>query len=492
MKHFIEKISAHLTFQGFRRACFIVFALLYLVLCPLILLYAFGYIFQPEKQKIVRTGLAAVSTFPSGADLYLGSSRFTKKTPAVITDLLPGRYSLKIFLKNYRPWMRHVDIHPGLAASFDRIILIPRTLPLQILSRQIFKELIPTENQKSFFLSKGPGLKDLFLFDPPDQSLRSVLIPAIYQDARLINFFPLKTSGMVVQGSWKGNDKYFLIRPSQAAVDISAAVLEPPEAFYDVPDNPDILFSVSRGALTAIKIQTGQFFPDFAGPLKGFGLHHKKLYFLDKNRQLISNTFHLDNPQFHLDESALPEKLLETKDFYDITVLPPRFMVFLGKKGELFINSWPYLACPRGCLGFSFNPRQQKILFWTKHSITVLTLAGVKRMDKDSIDSFFFPDEIFRDGKDIQQCFWAYDFSHILFKDEEKICLLELPVEGNPRLEVLTEAKKDSPMYYSENSGTMIFIDPQNGALKSLQLWPGSSSLLPLSHESEQDNPAKP
>lgn len=111
-----------------RNTVFLVFFILYLILCPFLIFYSLGYIFNPLEKALTQTGLISISTLPQGAEIYLGNSRYIKRTPAVIDELLPGRFSiiLKLKLEGYKPWTHRVRVEPGRAVAFENILLIPQ------------------------------------------------------------------------------------------------------------------------------------------------------------------------------------------------------------------------------------------------------------------------------------------------------------------------------------------------------------------------------
>ena len=80
-----------------RRTLFYTGVVLYLVSCPLTVLYALGYLVEPgADQRLVKTGLVAISTVPSGASVHIGKSRYTRITPTLLRDLLPGSYPIRL------------------------------------------------------------------------------------------------------------------------------------------------------------------------------------------------------------------------------------------------------------------------------------------------------------------------------------------------------------------------------------------------------------
>src|SRR3989344_2619629 len=111
----------------FRKILFYVFLAGYLVACPVIVLYSLGYILTPGAGNgVAKAGLIDVSTLPPGATVYLGNKRYTQKTPAVISGLLPGQYRVTVYLKGYALWSREVSVQAEQAAVFDHILLLPK------------------------------------------------------------------------------------------------------------------------------------------------------------------------------------------------------------------------------------------------------------------------------------------------------------------------------------------------------------------------------
>ena len=87
-----------------RRILFYLFFIAYLVICPLIILYAFGYILQPNSERgMVKTGLISLASVPPGANVYIENKRYLSRTPTVIRDLIPGDYYVSMYLKDYQP-----------------------------------------------------------------------------------------------------------------------------------------------------------------------------------------------------------------------------------------------------------------------------------------------------------------------------------------------------------------------------------------------------
>ncbi|MDZ4241849.1 MAG: PEGA domain-containing protein, partial [Candidatus Omnitrophota bacterium] len=148
-----------------RRILFILFCLAYVIFCPLIILNTLGIVISPQhRQNIVKTGLVYLSTLPPGARVYLSRYRYPQKTPTMIRNLPPGQYSLKVELKNYRPWQKIVSVEKEKATVLENIILIPERWDARLLDLRAFETLLPVANGSLFLIRQGPLLKDCTIF----------------------------------------------------------------------------------------------------------------------------------------------------------------------------------------------------------------------------------------------------------------------------------------------------------------------------------------
>jgi len=143
----------------FRRFLYIFFILLFLVITPLVWLYAAGYKIKNGWQ-IQKTGMLVVETEPKGAKIYINNEpkqQILKKifseensyitTPTKIKNLLPGKYNIKLEKKNYWPWEKKIEIESGKTTFFENIKLFKNNIP-QILAEGQFNESYLSPNKK--------------------------------------------------------------------------------------------------------------------------------------------------------------------------------------------------------------------------------------------------------------------------------------------------------------------------------------------------------
>jgi len=133
-----------------RQILFGVFVLAFLVITPLIIIYAAGYKIDNKNWRLEKTGMLIAESEPENANIYINDkvqTTFFKKTlsgksgsvvtPAKIKNLLPGNYDIKIELDGYWPWQKKLTIEPGKTTYAEDIYLFKKNLPILILNNGI-------------------------------------------------------------------------------------------------------------------------------------------------------------------------------------------------------------------------------------------------------------------------------------------------------------------------------------------------------------------
>ncbi len=109
--------------QRIRAFLFCLSVIIFLIGLPFILSFALGYRFDRRTLKFTKTGLLVLKTQPSGARVYLDEKLLNVKTPATITELLPGRYHLRLELEKHYPWFNGVNVYAGKVTRLEKVIL---------------------------------------------------------------------------------------------------------------------------------------------------------------------------------------------------------------------------------------------------------------------------------------------------------------------------------------------------------------------------------
>ena len=107
-----------------RRIIFYIFLVIFLIMVPVIIVYALGYSFDFEEKIIVPTGAIYLKSLPSKAEIYI-NDKPRGKTNKLISRLLPKAYEIKINKEEFHPWEKQLAVRAGMVAKADNILLVP-------------------------------------------------------------------------------------------------------------------------------------------------------------------------------------------------------------------------------------------------------------------------------------------------------------------------------------------------------------------------------
>ena len=161
--------------QGQRRLFYSSLIILFLVITPLILLYAAGYNFRLFERKIVNTGLLIVNSFPSGGDIYLNGQWTKNRTPARFPNLKPGIYLIEIKKTGYKPWQKKLNVYAHYTTFADQAILFKNNPRPELLIKEsvLFAKASP-DKQEIAMLTKTGQEQSLSIVNPLKNTKRIV------------------------------------------------------------------------------------------------------------------------------------------------------------------------------------------------------------------------------------------------------------------------------------------------------------------------------
>ncbi len=480
----------------FRRITFTLFCLAYLIICPLTILHAFGYSFGPNvQQPLVKTGLIYLSTTPSGASVYLGKRRFTQRTPATLSGLLPGEYNVRVVMKDFRPWERVLPVAAEKATALENILLLPARLLPQQKYREAISSLVEIPGTHYLLLMTGPLLRDISIYDwKEDKAWPLLEEQSSWRPAEVIEVNVVPDSQQVLFHVEQAGQSYWLsafVRRGEMAVeDLTKMLVDAPELFFWNTPLHRYLFAFQKTWINRVDFAGHAVSPKWADGVKGFGLSGRSFYALHSDGQLVR----LDRDGKEEEQIArleLPKPpALGRPSWFRIHMAGPNSFFLTGSRGELLSTRAPYQLVESGVLGCDWVLHRQKALFWTKQQIGLLKVS-------DEMFEFEKNEEpvklhwIDYAGEAIQQVQWVDEGAHLLIRDNSQLFLADLQSYGPPQIELL--AQSASPFVYVEELGRIYYLEPETRHLVSLQLL-SKKEILPLPaleyrslHEPEAD-----
>ncbi|MEZ4210161.1 MAG: PEGA domain-containing protein [Patescibacteria group bacterium] len=96
----------------------------FVVVAIIVLSYATGYRLNFKTGQIEKTGVLAITTKPSGASVLVSGKKYTRKTPLVIRNILPGDYVVEVNYEGYQKYLDTATIKPGFATELQALDLV--------------------------------------------------------------------------------------------------------------------------------------------------------------------------------------------------------------------------------------------------------------------------------------------------------------------------------------------------------------------------------
>ncbi len=476
-----------------RKILFYLFLALYLFLCPLIILYAFGYILTPKVEVgFVKTGLIHVESLPENASLSIAHRRYVEKTPATIRNLLAGAYDVKLALAGYRPWMRTVQVEPGKASNFSKILLLPEKLKTHTLAAGAFVDLQPVPGTRFLLVKSSDLAGGLKVFDWRSEILRPVLPEGS----------PL-AAGKLERVFWVGESSLVLVRMrTDEGVKIAGCSLDKdkPEA-KDVSDlfrkgepeevlwegnRPEYLFALYGGSLERLDLEKRTELPGFFEKVRGFGLSRGKVYALCGASIMRSGFGAKPSEKTPIESGVFLENLFRGEEKFKIDFISNNTICFRGEKGELFSNALPYRFVSEGVRGYqSDDPEGRKIVLWQEKRLGVLDFEKTERKKEffeRGPEIEWGPEK----GTDIRQAYFVYEASHVLYVDGDEVLLSRIGEYGMPA-EKLVGVRKGSSVFYAEKTGKLYYLEPDYGHLVSAEILPEGITFSGVISEFEKE-----
>lgn len=107
-----------------RRIIFYSLVLIFVLVTPLIILYAVGYSFDWQKHILVQTGGIYLKSIPVAQIAVNGKKN--SQTTRLISRLLPKSYEVSVTKDGFYPWQKTLEVSPRLVTEARNIFLFPK------------------------------------------------------------------------------------------------------------------------------------------------------------------------------------------------------------------------------------------------------------------------------------------------------------------------------------------------------------------------------
>lgn len=454
-----------------RKILFYILLILYLTITPYLILYGLGYVFKADEREILKTGLISVTSEPRGAVVYIEGRKFSRRTPVVVRGLRPGSYQVRVTRRGFEPWAKKVLIVPEKAARLEPVILLPLKPDREPLTERSYRNLFPKAGEfKVSALAEGGRLSDLtkidFLFKKEVPHHQSKELSGL-ADAEVLSWLSKKESSAVllkIKRDGKTGHLLYDFEHEKVLGDLTGRIPENADIIDWDSKKPKAVYFLKNQQIGAFHFQTSQLSQIGENDVLGFGVQRRKIHFVKKDFTFWESGLNGEEIAAFAPRDENGARLFSESGAksFQIEVLKrelfqKELLLFKSDKGALLSNHPPYHLIDSGVRGFRHaeSGDTEKILYWTKNEI------GIFDFSLSSEEEEVFPPRLvlYRSGNDIQQAFWAYDNTHILFRDGNEVFLLEAGDQAPYGIRSLQTAARGTDVLYYENQKTLYYLE---------------------------------
>lgn len=199
-----------------RRVLSFIFFLIFILVAPILTLYVQGYRFDFENKKLTQTGgLFIKTTAPKQAEIYLDEELIRKTdfffSSALIENLLPKTYNIKVQKQNYYVWEKNLEVKEKQVAEARSIVLLPKDPEFELLATGVENIWFSEDKTKAVIKEKNKYTWTLKLYNL-EKNVKSQLIKEtdIYKTgADLIDLQFTDNNKLIIQVGNKEQINYF-------------------------------------------------------------------------------------------------------------------------------------------------------------------------------------------------------------------------------------------------------------------------------------------
>lgn len=175
-----------------RRILYLSFTVLFLIVAPLLLLYAEGFRIDVRHQLVYKTGLFALTVSPQPDTITIDTVRRTRTSTAIrIPGLAPGTHTVTVSKNGYHSWTGTVLIRSGTATTYDDIILIRDEEP-SVVAKNVDR-MVPSPDKKTMLLLHTNNQLSLFHLDTDAE----ISLPAFAETPNTVTWSPSSTAVII-------------------------------------------------------------------------------------------------------------------------------------------------------------------------------------------------------------------------------------------------------------------------------------------------------
>lgn len=432
-----------------RTILFLICVFLFISVAPIIVLYSQGFRFDFGLKKFTQTGGFFVKAEPKQVEIFI-DGKLIKKTDfffgsALIENLIPKKYKIRLEKTGYSPWEKVLEIKEKGVTEVKNIVLFPQNPNFTILTKDVENFWFSPDERKIILKEGGEEGWALKLYDL-EKNLKSHLINEkdIYQKGvDLLNLdFSKDEKEIYLEIGMKEQLKNFTLRYDK----IPPTLAE--KATTTIPK--DIITYSEQDAR-------------YVGRTTRYRELNNNIYYLDNLGYIYraDNTF---SPQERINQIAF---LLKQETEYKLEIFSN--YIFIKEEQNLYLfnpeaKSFEKFFEP--IKDFKISPDNKKIVYFSDYEIWILFLEDASEQPQRKIGEKLF---LTRFSEKIGDIFWLNQ-NYLTFNVGNKIKVSE--IDERDKINIYDLNEFNEPRIFFNKTDEKLYILTKNNFYSSINLLP--------------------
>lgn len=453
----------------YRRILYITFIIAFLILAPLLLMYANGYRYDFKQGAVTKTGVLILESKPQKVNVYINNELKYTKTPINGDNLTPGLYDIKVAKNGYYPWEKKLKIENNLTTFAQDVILFKKSQGVKIINGNFNDFTVSKDSEKIITLWQDETTAEIWEYKLKEQSNKLLLRNSINDSEIKLGQWSKNNKNLILNNydKIKKENNYFIIKfkesfwSNEDEIEVTKIneLINEPVANIKWDDKEDgVIYANTKNSLYKINLLDKITKKISNDKTSDFIVYDKILTYNTELSCLIE----IDKNQINAQDSIKDDCVYYLKDAKDyqlisspqglITLVSPTLkntlVVDLNKKNKIFQTQNENIK---------WNSASNKMLYYNDIEIGTFS-PGHQHPYKNEV--------IGRYGQEIKKVLWYPSNHHliILFNDNLKIVELDTRDKRNVvSLNRFTELKN----IYIDQEGENIYVagskDGENG-----------------------------
>ncbi|MFA6272535.1 MAG: PEGA domain-containing protein [Patescibacteria group bacterium] len=443
--------------KKYRRIYALSLVFVFIIVAPLLILYATGFRYDFNEYKVIKTGVLAVDSDPRNAQIEINGEATGSKTPKVIKNLFPGEYSVSIEKLGYFPWEKTLPVFANQSTTTERVGLLKTDSPTLVAEEKVTDLIFSADNSYFAYVTNTNDTNPA-LTVKQQNTLRTVLSiskiesgqqPVFSEDERFIFLQDIKTNYISRILSLSG--QYDILLKDITGFSISDLI---------ATGTDSALYTVSENGLSRLNLAENSIQLLIAGQIQDALVINESVYYI-QNKDNYPVLYQSSAINFN---SAEEISTFSSNDQYQLSHSAQGYLTVHDQKNKelslIKIQNQFSITLDKlnpDVIGFSWSPDASNLLLYNDFEIWVYN-PELKQQDL-----------LIRSSGKIKYATWSPDGKWIIYSQEGFIKAIEL--DGRGKRNMLNLAQTDSiPFGVNINTRVMFYYDSsQNLFQKQLQ-----------------------